>query len=313
MPAPVRLNDRDRRGSVNPARIQRIVPVTDPAPERQRRRNPVISLCGAVAIVMAGYGASEAAGQAGPASWEDDLQPVTPADWDRGKAAHLLERAGFGGTPEEIDRLAAMSPEEAVRRLVDYASIPDRLPAFDASQIWTPGMDPFPKSRAEAVRIARETGEAMGVRVLPEGESRRLQPVVNQFFYGLRSNSYETQRLALWWGDRMVRTQRPLEEKLTLFWHGHFATGSSKVRDTRMMERQHLMLRSNAAATFRDLLLGILRDPASARLSGQWGERQGPPQREFWPGVAGVVHDGSGQLHGARSPGSLPCVHRLDQ
>ena len=245
-----------------PARIQRIVPVTDPAPGRHGLRIPVISLCGAVAIVMAGYGAPEAAGQAGPASWEDDFQPITPADWDRGKAAHLLERAGFGGTPEEIDRLAAMSPEEAVAWLVDYASIPDRLPAFDASPIWDPGMDPFPKSRAEAVRIARETGEAIGVRILPEGESRRLQPVVNQFFFGLRSNSYETQRLALWWGDRMVRTQRPLEEKLTLFWHGHFATGNSKVRDTRMMERQHLMLRSNTATNFRDLLLGILRDPA---------------------------------------------------
>ena len=210
---------------------------------------------------MAACGAQEA-GQAGVASWEDDLEPITAADWDRGKAAHLLERAGFGGTPEEIDRLAAMSPEEAVAWFVDYASIPDALPSFDASPIWDPGMDPFPKSRAEAVRIARETGEAMGVRVLPEGESRALQPVVNKFFFGLRSNSYETQRLALWWGDRMLRTQRPLEEKLTLFWHGHFATGNGKVRDTRMMERQHLMLRATAMGNFGDLLLGILRDPA---------------------------------------------------
>ena len=215
----------------------------------------------AVVIVFAGCGAEEA-GQAGPAAWEDDLQPITTADWDRGKAAHLLERVGFGGTPEEVDRLAAMGPEEAVAWFVDYASIPDALPSFDASPIWDPGMDPFPKSRAEAVRIARETGEAMGVRVLPEGESRALQPVVNKFFYGLRSNAYETQRLALWWGERMLRTQRPLEEKLTLFWHGHFATGNGKVRDTRMMERQHLMLRTNAMGNFSDLLRGILRDPA---------------------------------------------------
>ena len=241
------------------AKNQRVAPVGDPAPGSVWV--PVIWLFAAVAIALGGPGVP-AAGQAGPAHWEGDLEPIASADWDRGKAGHLLERAGFGGTPDEIDRLAAMSPADAVAWLVDYARIPDGLPAFDASPIWEPGMDPFPKSRAEAVRIARETGEAMGVRVLPEGESRRLQPVVNQFFYGLRANAYETQRLALWWGDRMVRTRRPLEEKLTLFWHGHFATGNNKVRDTRMMERQHLMLRANAAGSFGDLLLGILRDPA---------------------------------------------------
>ncbi|MCY4078205.1 MAG: DUF1800 family protein, partial [Acidobacteria bacterium] len=198
----------------------------------------------------------------GPAAWIDDLTPITAADWDYAKAAHLIERAGFGATPAEIERLAGMTPEAAVRRLVDYARQPDELKPFDASPIWDPGMDPFPKSRAEAVRIARERGESMGVAMLPEGESRRLQPVVNKFFYGLRANAVETQRLATWWGERMLRTTRPLEEKLTLFWHGHFATGNTKVRDTRMMLRQNEMLRANANGNFRDLLMGILTDPA---------------------------------------------------
>ena len=202
------------------------------------------------------------AGQAGPSTWVGDLSQITADDWDRDKAAHLLERAGFGGTPEEVDVLAGMTPSEAVAHLVDYRALPDRLAPFDASPIWDPGMDPFPASRAEAVRIARETGEAMGVRVLAEGQSRALQPVVNKFFYGLRSNAIETQRLATWWGERMLRTQRPLEEKLTLFWHGHFATGNTKVRDARMMERQNTMLRTHASDSFRDLLFGILRDPA---------------------------------------------------
>ena len=60
----------------------------------------------------------------------------------------------------------------------------------------------------------------------------------------------------------MLNTRRPLEEKLTLFWHGHFATGNTKVRDTRMMEWQNKMLREHANGRFRDLLLGILTDPA---------------------------------------------------
>jgi uncharacterized protein (DUF1800 family) len=60
----------------------------------------------------------------------------------------------------------------------------------------------------------------------------------------------------------MLTTPRPLEEKLTLFWHGHFATGDAKVRDYRMMLRQNEMLRSNANGTLRALLVGILKDPA---------------------------------------------------
>ena len=58
---------------------------------------------------------------AGPASWTGDLTPITTADWSRNRAAHLLERAGFGGTPEEVDRLAAMTPEAAVRWLVQLS------------------------------------------------------------------------------------------------------------------------------------------------------------------------------------------------
>jgi uncharacterized protein (DUF1800 family) len=60
----------------------------------------------------------------------------------------------------------------------------------------------------------------------------------------------------------MLATKRPLEEKLTLFWHGHFASGQNKVRDYRMMLRQNQMLRANASGNLRELLIGILKDPA---------------------------------------------------
>jgi len=199
----------------------------------------------------------------GPATWVDDLSPIAASEWNGGRASQLIERAGFGATPEDIARLAAMTPTQAVSSLVDYEAIDNRaLQPFDASGTWDPGMDPFPASRAEAVRIARERGAALGVKMLPEGTDRRLQPVVDKFFYGLRTNSIETQRLGVWWANRMLTTKRPLEEKLTLFWHGHFATGDVKVRDSRMMLQQNEMLRAHAAGSFRDLLIGILKDPA---------------------------------------------------
>jgi uncharacterized protein (DUF1800 family) len=196
-------------------------------------------------------------------SWVDDLSPITAADWNAERASHLLERAGFGGTPDDIARLTAMTPQQAVDSLVDYERVADGgARPFEESGIWDRGMDPFPPSRADAVRQGRERGEALGVKALPEGSQRRLQPVVDKFFYGLRANAIETQRLGVWWANRMLTTTRPLEEKLTLFWHGHFATGDAKVRDYRMMLRQNLMLRRNAEGPLRALLVGILKDPA---------------------------------------------------
>jgi hypothetical protein len=198
-----------------------------------------------------------------PASWTGDLSPIAATDWTYDRAAHLIERAGFGGTPEDIDRFARLTPQQAVDRLVDYETVENgAAKPFEESGVWDRGMDPFPPSRADAVRQARDHGEALGVRALPEGSPRRLQPVVDKFFYGLRANSIETQRLGVWWANRMLTTNRPLEEKLTLFWHGHFATGDAKVRDYRMMLRQNQMLRANASGRLRDLLIGILEDPA---------------------------------------------------
>ena len=200
---------------------------------------------------------------AAPAAWTDDLTSISAADWTTERAAHLIERAGFGATPEDIQRLAAMTPQQAVDALVDYEKVDNSAAKpFEESGVWDRGMDPFPASRAEAVRIGREKGEALGVKALPAGSQRRLQPVVDKFFYGLRANSIETQRLGVWWANRMLTTHRPLEEKLTLFWHGHFATGDAKVRDYRMMLRQNEMLRANASGSLRDLLTGILKDPA---------------------------------------------------
>src|SRR5438093_1863852 len=204
---------------------------------------------------------SDNAMAAGPVNWTGDLSPIAASDWSYERAAHLIERAGFGAAPDEVARLAALTPRQAVDELVDYESIKNDLKPFDESVIWDPGMDPFPPSRAEAVRIARERGEGLGEKLLPQGAQRRLQPVVDKFFYGLYANAIETQRLGLWWANRMLVTRRPLEEKLTLFWHGHFATGENKVRDYRMMLRQNEMFRAQAAGNLRGLLVGILRDP----------------------------------------------------
>jgi len=71
-------------------------------------------------------------------------------------------------------------------------------------------------------------------------------------------NGAEIQR---WWFVRLVYTRRQFEEKLTLFWHNHFATALSKVPEL-FMFIQNQTLRQNALARFDDLLLRVAQDPA---------------------------------------------------
>ncbi len=68
--------------------------------------------------------------------------------------------------------------------------------------------------------------------------------------------------LKKWWLYRMIFTARPLEEKMTLFWHGHFATSDRKVRDPLAMSRQNQLFRSNALGNFESILLSVSKDPA---------------------------------------------------
>jgi uncharacterized protein (DUF1800 family) len=65
-----------------------------------------------------------------------------------------------------------------------------------------------------------------------------------------------------WWLYRMVQSRRPLLEKLTLFWHGHFAAANYKVNNPLLMHQHIQMLRANALGTFDNMLLAVSKDPA---------------------------------------------------
>lgn len=201
---------------------------------------------------------------AGPKSWVGDLSPIGKADWSYERAGHLLERAGFGGTPEEIEKLTRMTPEQAINYLVDYESVENKVTPFEESGIWDAAMiDHIDAAMTFGQGLAAGyRGEAYGVKPNPTGAVRRLQPVVDQLYYRLFADRFEWSRASIWWANRMLTTRRPLEEKLTLFWHGHFATEDAKVGDYRLMLNQLEMLRRNANGNFRNLLVGVTRDPA---------------------------------------------------
>ncbi len=120
----------------------------------------------------------------------------------------------------------------------------------------------------------------MGVRVKPGGK-RPLQPVTNRFFYWLRATTLETRRLGFWWLERMVTTNRPLEEKMALFWHGHFATSEEKLRDYRKIQLQLETLRKGATGSFADLLVAVAKDPAMLVFLDAAQNVKGAPNENF--------------------------------
>ena len=219
----------------------------------------ILQSLGVAAILIASPSLAQ---QGAIVSWQDDLSQIASTDWNYDRAAHLLERAGFGGTPEDIQALALMSPSEAVGALVYFdPSDNSHLHAFDHSGIHDPGIEPFPPSRPATTELAKQNGEVLGIKVKPTG-NRRLQPVVNKFFYWLRASVLETNRVAYWWANRMVASNNPLQEKMALFWHGHYAVNETKVRDYRKLLMELELFHEMGTGNFRDLMVAVAQDPA---------------------------------------------------
>ena len=75
-------------------------------------------------------------------------------------------------------------------------------------------------------------------------------------------DSASADSLRAWWLRRMIITPHPLLEKMTLFWHDHFATSNAKVKNPALMKKHVQMLRSHALGSFEPLLQDVSRDPA---------------------------------------------------
>ena len=172
---------------------------------------------------------------------EHDTRLAVPGQARRGDSLmeHLLRRAGFGASAEELDEYSDLSFQQAIEALLDFEAIPDNVDSF----IGTPGY----------VGITARGGFNPGANI---ADSRQR------------------------WLFRMVHSRRPLQEKMALFWHNHFATAYSKIagafgaaegarymaavpsEDPSGVKGQLELLREHAVGNFRDLLVAIARDVA---------------------------------------------------
>ncbi|MDQ6874657.1 MAG: DUF1800 domain-containing protein [Actinomycetota bacterium] len=150
----------------------------------------------------------------------------------RAELAHLYRRAGFGAQAAELDAAVARGYEATVRLLV-------RPPAADPGVAATP----LPQLGAAPRKPAKDAGNA-DKRSYRNARRRQGETIVG------------------WWLERMVRADHPFPEKLTLLWHGHWATSIQKVKSAPLMLDQNQTLRSTGAGDFRELARSMVQDPA---------------------------------------------------
>ncbi len=167
------------------------------------------------------------------------------------EARHLLVRATFGADAASIEQFAQFSRRQAVARLLEGgASVTITQPPAWAE---APFDDP-----------AR-------LRDLSEEEKRQY----------LRERQREGVELRAWWLREMRNTPLPLAEKMTLFWHNHFATAMQKVKSGQLLYRQNLTLRRHALGNFGELLHAVAKDPAMLIYLDTVRSRRDAPNENF--------------------------------
>ena len=173
---------------------------------------------------------------------------ATPMGFD--EARHLLNRTSFAAQTNEIDDYAKLTREQAVDRLLSETR---RTAAYPAPA-WT----------AKYERVFRPDMT----------QEQRMQT-------NRRELVERGLEIRTWWVAEMLSTPSPLTEKMTLFWHNHFATSQQKVRSASLMYRQNVMLRNYAVGNFGAMLREVSKDPAMLIYLDGAQNRKGAPNENF--------------------------------
>jgi uncharacterized protein (DUF1800 family) len=154
----------------------------------------------------------------------------TPSYEQRLATARLLHRFNFGPTPGQYADLLARGIETTQATVLEHG-LSD--PGLDSvASLHLANLGPFPEGNTAASTA---------------------------FWNTIELNSTE---LVMWWLDRMAVSHYPLTERMTWFWHGHWATSISGVSYPLTMQKQNNTLRTHALANFADMARAMVVDGA---------------------------------------------------
>lgn len=164
------------------------------------------------------------------------LDPYT-GPWDTARAAHLLRRTGFGAKKSDIDTLAGLSASQAV----DYIlTVPNTQPAPPVNNYNDVINDPN----------------------VPFGQTWVTQPFSS---FDANINNARGLSLRCWWIGLMLNDGPHIREKMTLFWHNHFATEANVVGVAQALYNHYALLRANSLGNFKTLTKKVTLDASMLR------------------------------------------------
>ena len=179
------------------------------------------------------------------------VQAATETALGLDDARHLLNRTGFAASQADIAAFAKLTRAGAADKLL------------------------------KAVQAVGTQNPPAWVNEPPLPPVRLRDMSQEQRQAGQRKNVERAFELREWWFREMLTTPSPLTEKMTLFWHNHFATSQQKVRFTSLMYQQHAMLRRNALGNFGTMLREVARDPAMLIYLDGANSRKEQPNENF--------------------------------
>jgi len=176
------------------------------------------------------------------------LQPYA-GPWGMKQAAHLYRRAGFGGSPADVARAASAGMHAAVEGFIHFA---------DASAL--PGQ---PQLLSERLTLEeRQILMASQKAATSDAAADQSIQIKKQIGGARRDNIIALQE---WFLDRMIASPAQLQEKMTLYWHGHFTSAYQKGVTAQELADQNNLFRANALGNIRDLAQKVSQDPAMLR------------------------------------------------
>jgi uncharacterized protein (DUF1800 family) len=163
---------------------------------------------------------------------------------------HLLRRTLFGATKADMTFFAGKTMDEVVDLIMTLPPNPPPPPLNNyGNNTNTPDAE------------------------VPFGQTW-VNAAANPTIEFARINSLKS-----WWISQMLQPGRNIREKMTLFWHNHFATQTTTVQDSRYLYKHHALLRANCLGNFKDFVKQITIDPAMlVYLNGEQNTKAAPDE-----------------------------------
>lgn len=158
--------------------------------------------------------------------------------WTSNEVIHLLKRTMFGSTPDDINYFLGLGMSQSVDTLLTVSATPPAPPVKNYNNNNIPATDPDYNIPMGQTWVTINTTDADGQR----------------------RNS-----LKAWWMGLMINQERNIREKMTLFWHNHFATETTELGRMIWAYNYNALCRKNALGNFKQFVRDITLDAAMLR------------------------------------------------